>query len=104
MVYGDGRDPAIAMSRTYLLEVHRGADQDDERLFYELFPVSSAGGFLPYGSGKYDEGLTPAVAINDERVTFEVHKGSERLWYNVGFIDGNEVVLYLKDDFADGSG
>ncbi len=100
--YGDGREPSVGMSRTHALGVHRGVD--DDRLFYELFQRGS-GNLILIDDGRYDDGLRPCVAINDQGSILQVHKSGtqDRLWYRTGRISNGKVVWNKKDDFADGA-
>lgn len=86
--YDAGIRPRVSVARGTVVEVHQSEGGDT--LWYHV--GSLTGGLVRFGgSHQYDDGITPAVAVNAAGVVVEVHETqsifSSGMYYHVGQVD-----------------
>ena len=93
---GDGVDVDVAVNTSgKLVEVHKSPSPKND-LFYGVGQLPTPDGpnkpiiGLPENEMKFDTGLNPSVAINDNNIVVEVHEANnddDDLYYRVGLLD-----------------
>jgi hypothetical protein len=94
--YDDGVQPSVAINNNGLVvEVHKS--ENFHTLYYRVGRVKSDGTIWVKDdqskSVKYDDGVQPSVAINNNGLVVEVHKSEshDTLWYRVGKVNGDKI-------------
>ncbi|MTI32099.1 hypothetical protein [Xanthovirga aplysinae] len=95
--YDNGKEPSVAMNdKAVVIEVHRTNNffyPND--LYYHVGILN--GSSVSWGSSrKYDTGSTPSVAVNNNNIAVEVHRGSgssNRLYYRVGKVNSSNKTI-----------
>ena len=80
--YDTGKSPNIGLNEQFAVEVHKSENKDT--LWHHMGVVS--GTLMAWnGSRNYDNGVSPAIAINDSGLLIEVHQSKDHktLWYQV---------------------
>jgi hypothetical protein len=92
--YDRGYWPSVAMIREgehrgFVVEVHMSSE--NATLWYRLGQADPTTRTLKWSPGavKYDNGLYPSVAVNNDGLVLEMHRSDnyQHLWYRVGQID-----------------
>ena len=92
--YDTGKSPDIALNNgNVVVEVHES--QGTNTLWYRVGKVN--GKEIKWENNeksvKYDDGVQPSVAINNNGLVVEVHKSEshDTLWYRVGKVNGDKI-------------
>ena len=93
---GAGQNPSVALNNTgVVVEVHESHNNHGE-LCYRVGTVDTDSKTISWGScHKYDTGLQPHVAIDDNLNVVENHKSQnyETLWCHVGKVDADRKTI-----------
>jgi hypothetical protein len=94
--YDDGRKPNIAINNNAVVEVHE-SEGLSHNLWYRVGTPNQA--TVHWGdSHQYDQGSSPAVALNNKNVAVEVHVSEwHQLWYHVGTVSGKSKSVSWGD-------
>jgi hypothetical protein len=89
--YDTGDVPRVALNDSdVVVEVHE-ANTPSINMWYHVGRLDAARKRVDFGgSHRYDTGVTPSIALNNQNVVVEVHQApglSDNLWYRVGTVD-----------------
>jgi len=92
--YDTGIEPTVAINDSLIvIEVHKSENTNE--LYHNIGKLNTNTHLIDWivKSQQHDEGFLPNVAINENNVIVEVHRGSSsnNLWYNVGKFNGSTI-------------
>jgi len=101
--YDHGWAPAVAMNNKFVIEVHQS--EGANTLWYHVGQLQFSSGqqnvihWLSSSATQYDNGATPAIALNNKNEVLEVHGASSgggiapvALYYRRGHLAGSSIV------------
>lgn len=107
--YDSGDNPKVALNDgNVVVEVHE-SNGLSTKMWYHVGIVDPSGQTISFGgSHDYDNGVTPAISLNNNLVVVEVHQSdgpSTALWYHVGVVDpvGKTISFGDSQNYDSGS-